>query len=246
MSEAPIGARDRSGTQEDARPGGNPGRAAKVRPKQKVLYDNPCPGARPAPLTNARQIRVGNCVLAEKPHGKARRRTGATIDYLRLAEIARVIHSRHDGPCDTDDGAQYLHAALPHLVALAAGGLRVMSAEEWRGQLTPHVDPAECARMAAKLAARPRTYRADTVAAILGVTDAERSRLALKTIGATDRTKEQREADRRIEDRNRKRERRRRSGVRAREDGLAATRPWEREGVSRRTWFRRREAGEAR
>jgi hypothetical protein len=85
---------------------------------------------------------------------------------------------------------------------------------------------------------------ADKLAEMLGVTYAMRKRLGLTTIGANDFTKRQRNARRkqrrRERDMSRLEAKRRAKGAKPRADSAARTKPWEAEGISRRTWYRHR------
>jgi len=97
---------------------------------------------------------------------------------------------------------------------------------------------------------RTHDLRADAVANLLRVTMAERLALGLRTIGACDVTPAER---RRImkekkmrQDRERQSAKRNSEGRKSRSEyeknSLSQQRPWEAEGISRRTWERRRDA----
>lgn len=94
---------------------------------------------------------------------------------------------------------------------------------------------------------------ADRLAEILGLEYADRQRLAIRTIGAVDLDKRRRAIERNERKRERDRIRvaikRRKRGAISREEYLAESlsrsRPWEREGISRRTWERRRVASQS-
>jgi hypothetical protein len=88
----------------------------------------------------------------------------------------------------------------------------------------------------------PIRWRADTIAARLKVTAAERKRLRLTTIGAIDKTKAERQAERKERKRAADRTRRRARGAQPRADYLAQSlsrvRPWVALGMSRASWYR--------
>lgn len=98
--------------------------------------------------------------------------------------------------------------------------------------------------------ARPRRYRADPLAAMLNVTFEERQRLGLRTIGACDISREDRDriakASKSECDRARKARKRREAGAASRNEYLAnsITAEAKRLGVSRMTLYRRRRAAE--
>ena len=102
----------------------------------------------------------------------------------------------------------------------------------------------EAARMVANICSSPRRYKADTLAIKLNLTAAERTALRITTIGAVDLLKEKRSARRRQRDVERKKRGRRARGARPRAEyesnSLTRAKPWMQEGISRRTWERRR------
>jgi len=91
---------------------------------------------------------------------------------------------------------------------------------------------------------------ADQLAALLSLTYAERQKLKITTIGACDVSKRGRELlskqKKRDRDRIRATEKRRMAGAQSRATSLSTTRPWEKDGISRRTWERRRKKTEVR
>ena len=116
---------------------------------------------------------------------------------------------------------------------------------EWLDARAPWLTGAERRAFIAKVFRRPITYRADTLAAKLGLTYARRQRLGITTIGAIDMPKEAREEMRRARDRERKRKAREKTGCMTRDEyeGQSITRhaPWNAEGISRREWYRQQE-----
>jgi hypothetical protein len=89
-----------------------------------------------------------------------------------------------------------------------------------------------------------RRCSADAVARFLGVTYAQRQRLKLTTIGAIDVNKRSRDLLRKRSRRRYLERRRRAEGAETRAayegNSLMHTKPWEAEGISRRTWYRRK------
>jgi len=187
---------------------------------------------------------LGNLKLYEN---RPRRNGGGawTLAGQRLVELEQLIGFRF-GPrgVDTDDWRVIAAVGLNHLVthvrALPVRDDRPAEADlcwGWVNRFCPAADPVEVERLIAAVLRAPRRYRADTIAKLLGVTDAERRALGLKTIGATDRDAEARKADRRAADRERKRAARK-AAARPRVT-LAQSRPWEAMGMSRATWYRK-------
>lgn len=188
---------------------------------------------------------LGNLKLYEN---RPRRNGGGawTLAGQRLVELEQLIGFRF-GPrgVDTDDWRVIAAVGLNHLVthvrALPVRDDRPAEADlcwGWVNRFCPAADPVEVERLIAAVLRAPRRYRADTIAKLLGVTDAERRALGLKTIGATDRDAEARKADRRAADRERKRAARK-AAARPRTPTLAEQRPWAALGMSRATWYRK-------
>jgi hypothetical protein len=90
--------------------------------------------------------------------------------------------------------------------------------------------------------AKPLGWRADKIAGILQVTEAERSRLGLTTIGAIDMSRAERIQRRRERDRTRRQQRRRAGGAKPRNQyeaqSISRAQPWAALGMSRATWYR--------
>lgn len=128
----------------------------------------------------------------------AKRPTPWSIDRGRVSEVQRLIHARHDGPCDTDDGLLYLKAALPHLMRLHAGPALLGKVLGWAQTWLPMLS-AESVVNEVDPDSRENTalFKADAVACMLGVTREERESLRFRTIGAVDFSHRQRLADRR-------------------------------------------------
>lgn len=134
----------------------------------------------------------------ERQAGRGTKRpTPWTIDRGRVSEIQKLIHLRHDGPCDTDDGLLYLKAALPHLMRLHAGpallGTVLGWAQTWLPRLSVEsvaneVDPDNRESTA--------LLKADAISHVLMVTREERESLRFQTIGAVDFSRRQRLVDR--------------------------------------------------
>ena len=90
-------------------------------------------------------------------------------------------------------------------------------------------------------------YTAAKLAKIMNSKEAERTMLGIRTIGAVDVSPEQRKANRKKRDRDRKARQRRDAKKPTRAEYLAANaksreKPWLAEGISRRTWYRRQMA----
>jgi hypothetical protein len=96
-----------------------------------------------------------------------------------------------------------------------------------------------------RVIAFPLRFRADTLGRRLGLTEAVRRRLGIRTIGSVDMTTAERQRARKLAARERQRARRRARGAKPRAAYLEANsikraKPWEELGISRASWYRRR------
>lgn len=226
----------------------------------RLVVDHGVVLERPArPASGEIELKLGECILGTFKR-RGRWRAGTLFVRRRLAELERLIDVRHGGPCDTDEGELYFDVALPHLVALPEADFPASPALLWAWSLCPRLVDARgrewITEREAELRARRRPIRlkADTIAERLGVRDEERSRLKLWTIGAIDRSAEQRKADAKVANRDRMRRKRAQEKVERaaleqapRQPSISSLKPWAAEGISRSSWYakRRREASSA-
>lgn len=194
------------------------------------------------------QVMLGKVIMKEKPARKRARRQDwqYSRELQRIREIEKLIRHRHGAmipdPAGTDDVEMCL--AYPRAIALTP---RSQDVESWCRKWAPWIDPVTLHTLAALGVNRRWMIKADAVAKMLMVTMADRSKLGLRTIGACDMTTAERKdlakANKRERDKNRQECKRRNLGMVDRKSQqahtLAATKPWEAEGISRRTWFYR-------
>jgi hypothetical protein len=108
----------------------------------------------------------------------------------------------------------------------------------------PWIPESEAERKIARALKKPHWFTADTLARKLGLTFAKRTALGITTIGSIDVDKAGRLELRKQKDRDRKRAKR--AAAKAeRPARLTKAKPWEAEGICRRTWERRRKRGVA-
>ena len=165
-------------------------------------------------------------------------RGGYDIRRRRRREIEALV--RDIGAAETDEYPRYLvlwAQALPENADRMIGILRNASLR-MRHQITE--DEARDIIEEARTTSRPRTP--DGWARALGLTYARRQRIGITTIGAIDVNKRQRTQLRKLRAHERYRRRRQALGATPRTQSLSALKPWAAEGISRRTWERRRRA----
>jgi hypothetical protein len=155
-----------------------------------------------------------------------------------------------DGVVPIEDEVYWL-AALPCLLRLC----ELAQADEefawyqlstWAAKFVPSIFETKSHEWMrtqwSRCAADPHRYRitADEIAWQLQVTNDERLESKLKTIGAIDKPKPERERDRCAKDAARKRAARAANGATPRSQAKATTKPWEALGLSRAQWYRRK------
>jgi len=188
-------------------------------------------------------------MTAVRSRKKKRNRPPFSIAALRCAELSRLFRHRHGefNLPDNNDGRHSVKIMLHHLAKRHADPTRIRT---WIRAYAPWMPVDESNELIRYVLARPLRWRADRLARELNVTEAERRRLRIRSIGAVDMTKEQRKLQRQLEQRQRTRRNRQRK---AREKGrqikprseyeansISRTQPWLAAGISRRTWYRQR------
>lgn len=234
--------------------------AARVAPRNrlttnhhKFLFNT----TRAAPDTShGTEVTVGRCRLGRhrSAHGSLsdapQRRP---ITNFRLAELERIMVDRVLSLPEAEGQAQFrslLTEMLPHLAQVVADErafhqviqllcryhcpAMIEDGDAWIGDY----DLQTC---------RAKPWKdADALGQAIKLDLATRSRLKIKTIRPCDRTVRQRNADRNKRKAKRSAEDRLKKGATPRSKSLSALKPWEKEGISRRTWEYRRKAAKAR
>jgi hypothetical protein len=175
----------------------------------------------------------------------------------RLREIERIIRDRHGTVPDTDDADTYIMSAALCLRQIAIDRGCAPTPEHITGQIefwckqwAP--DYREIPALVARVCKSKRNGigKADQIAKKLRLSDADRTRLGIRTIGSYDVDKRAREKRRAARKRDRDREnarlKRGAKGAMPRDQWLASRlsqiKPWAELGISRRTYERRRKA----
>lgn len=194
---------------------------------------------RQKPLDRTGKVTVGKAVIGVWEDRQRPR--SFRLGDMRLFEVERVIRGREGIEIPpTDDADLYLKAAAFSLSARFDG----IWVQTWAPWADYELDIEPIVEAASK---RERMQGADECARMLCVTLEERTRLGLTTIGACNVDTKTRKAlakeARRIRERERIAAKRRAQGQKSRkhyeESSLAAQAPWESEGVSRATWYRK-------
>jgi hypothetical protein len=116
---------------------------------------------------------------------------------VRVAEIGRVLTDRWGEILPHDDaGADDAFIMCHHLARRAGDPATRM--HDWLDQRAPWMPPDDRQALIERVLARPLRWKADTLGKRLGLTAANRMRLKIKSIGATDQTSAERAEIRRL------------------------------------------------
>jgi hypothetical protein len=181
----------------------------------------------------------------DRPKKRRGRRSPMQLVALRLNDLAVLFRARYGTELPDDDaGRDDLKIALNHLACLAHPRGHIA---RWLEIWAPWMTIAEQREIVPPILANPQRWKADALAWRLRLTAEQRAMLGITTIGSIDEGKAARLKRRREQQRARKEAIRRAAGIKPRkqyENQSAETdQPWHREGISRRTWYRRRANG---
>jgi hypothetical protein len=172
---------------------------------------------------------------------------------LRLRQIERIINGRHGRIPGTDDADLYLGPVANCFRVIAAERGRADSVEDlarpfefWCGMFAPDISKRDVNRIVREtFSSPPELIPDDAVGKTLRLSYEERRLHKAYAIGSFDADRAERKRRTRSRRKERDRlgaaERRRANGAMPRANSLSRTKPWEAEGISRRTWERRRE-----
>ncbi|MBN4098599.1 MULTISPECIES: hypothetical protein [Methylobacterium] len=188
--------------------------------------------------------------LERKIRAPRNRRSNWTGDRQTLHEIGSVIHGRHLGPCDTDDGETYLRAALPWIVTKAGGFLAddlERHVTDWCRAAVPRLDLGAirgCLAEAQERDGRQRLWwSAQDLGDLLRLKTDERERLRVTRIRPAGMTARKFATYQRARKAEQAKARRIAKGATPREQSKAQLEPWVALNMSRATYFRKQQAG---
>ena len=167
-----------------------------------------------------------------------------SLTALRIAELRRLSRDRYGRILPNDDAGRDDVLVMAHHLARRQGDVP-KAIRSYIELEAPWMTSKEVDIIIAKVLARPLKWRADKLAQRLNLTEAERRRLDIRTIGAIDMTKQERREARKLRQRQRDCARRRARGAKPRHqyeaNSISRARPWLALGISRATWYRQRE-----
>jgi hypothetical protein len=194
---------------------------------------------------NHTEIDVRYAWLARQSMGDVRERfprgSPQLICRKRLRDLEALYCRRYGAFLPYDDaGIDDLTIATHHIAHFGPGGFPHIV--DWAAEWMPDMPRAEAEALAKRVVADPRRFKAAPLGWRLGLTDAERTALHITTIraaGVSDAEMIERRKRKQRECRDRWRQRQREKRP-PKPEPLCRTRPWEKLGMSRSTWYRKR------
>lgn len=165
---------------------------------------------------------------------------------LRLGDLRKLLRSRYGPTLPPDDaGREDLHELLlPVSLGPEAVALKMANAVKVWAPWMDHTEAEQLIDRINRMPTRERKPTARQIGKRQQVTNEQRERWKLWTIAPCNMTDVQMQEQRKAKKRDRDRQRRHRQPRQIYlANAKARTKPWEAEGISRRTWYRRRGTG---
>ena len=165
------------------------------------------------------------------------RRKSDPFDICAQRKREIVLHARLVRAAETEHFSRWLIAWIWHNPRATDQIWSVMNAARNMGR---EITEAEASAITEEASITRKHLSADNLARWLGVTYERRQKLGLTTIGSTNVKKRARKELRKRRWRLNAERRRRDRGMRPQSQSLSRLKPWAAEGISRKTWERRR------
>ncbi len=212
-----------------------------TKKRQKQAVDDRFAGETPKQIALHREIDrhyAGHFAWDDRDDPGRRRPTGK--QNFRMRDLEATFRHRYRGRLLTDDdsGRDDLLIAAHHCYHFGGDPGRRIRA--WAQQWAPWASADELSELIDRVCKRPLKWKADTLGKKLRLTREERAGLGITTIGAFDDSKHKRAKRRGKRKNDRRQSRRHAAGAAAQALSTERAAPWDGEGISRRTWYRRR------
>jgi hypothetical protein len=188
-----------------------------------------------------------NIVKAKKREIQVRYRNGKRwFAALRVAEITRLLESRYGATLPDDDAGAADARIMAHHLAQTSDEDGPRRIAIWLARWAQWMSPAAVEALITAATTKPIRWRAKTAGVAFRLVDAERTRLKITTIAAIDVTAAELAKRRKQRNRERMAAARRAKGMKPRKQYEAAAagrgKPWITAGMSRASWYRKRNA----
>jgi hypothetical protein len=218
-------------------------------PRRPSIADRATAAVRPPSHEDRRGDRPIRSPQFDQTYGKRRRLAGQheiskVRNGARLKDLVRLVQAHR-----RENLSNFIRQRGNYLIAAACHCPRSVDLADWLPNWAAlHLNVPRCpdldAKLAVAIACEPPRLSAEEAARLLRVTFDRRQRLKLWTLGACDLSPKERKArvsaDKKRKDRESAAERRRKRGAKSHAQSLSRAKPWTAEGISRRTWERRR------
>lgn len=169
--------------------------------------------------------------------------TWDAVQRVRLGHVRKLLQHRYGPTLPDDDAGREDMRILLHVKAGCYRPERRMQALISEIEILAPWLNGEAGKVAAEIAAKPLNLKSDTIGRMLNLDWHTRDKLRLWQIGAVDLDTEARKERRKLRHRQWMKDIRRDQGAKPRAkyeaESLMKTKPWQAEGISRRTWYRR-------
>lgn len=148
----------------------------------------------PSPQVLKRKLREIKLRYSAHARDVARHNRSRGMAAFRLAEMTRWLHDQYGAGVELEHNLE--NYAIVRLFAHHMGGLRdtARRIQKWTDTYASWLDPRDLERLINEVEACPLKWTADKLAWKLRLTDAKRTELNIRTIGAIDCNKDQRKA----------------------------------------------------
>jgi len=172
-----------------------------------------------------------------------RNRPAPSILDLRIRDLSRLRAGRYGETMPNTPDTRRLVAIIAQHMAAMPGYNPLRTIPSWLELYAPWMTIAQTAGILADATNRPKFWKAHELGWALKLTDADRAKLRITTIGACDMSPQQRAKQRKLVKRLERQKKRRQDGAKPRAEYLAksltAKAPWLDQGISRATYYRR-------
>jgi hypothetical protein len=178
-----------------------------------------------------------NFKITQNRNDKELRKQNPKLKFFRRRQLERIIVDTYGEARlpDSDDGRDLLCVMAHHLAQIGQGLIRT-----WVATWAPWLTPADLDELIDDSGSAGHLSGADELGHYIGLDDARRTRTKATTIGAIDCDQRQRARRRKRRRKLAARADREKAGSRPHSKSAEATRPWIKDGISRRTYYYRK------